>query len=94
MRTALYLRVAAGPRSVVLVSAGVGMTVVPLRPKESKLERFARLEALRLATRPEPHWCNRCGFRPTSRPSGNCRPCDLREERRAVASGRAPAEGR
>lgn len=37
--------------------------LIPIRPKESKLERFERLEAIRLATRPEVHYC---GYLPGS----------------------------
>ena len=54
------------------------MTVVPIRPKETKLERFARLEAVRLATRPGPVGCDLCHYRPTSHPCGLCRSCRRR----------------
>ncbi len=52
--------------------------IVPIRPKETRLERFFRLEAERLRTRRVPTRCGRCGYRMTSAPTGLCRPCERR----------------
>lgn len=53
--------------------------VVPIRPKETKQERFERFEKHRLAMRREPHWCRACGWRITSNKSQRCRRCDAED---------------
>lgn len=53
---------------------GAGRGCVDL-DKETKNERFERLERERLANRPDPQWCESCRFRLTSHPTGRCRPC-------------------
>ena len=59
-----------------LVAYHRSMVVVPIRPKESKLERFARMEARRLADRPTPTKCPTCWNMNDKGDGAPCRGCE------------------